>query len=34
MTYPFVNFGVGQLGFQIRGVKRIGRDLFLEICFG
>jgi len=36
MTYPFFNFqvGVGQRGFRIKGVKRVGRNLFLAICFG
>jgi len=36
MTYPFFNFqvGVGRRGFQIKGVKYIGINLFLAICFG
>jgi len=36
MAYPFLNFRVGlrQQGFQIKGMKSIGRNLFLAICFG
>jgi len=36
MTYPLLNIqvGFGQQGFQIKGVKFIGRNLFLAICFG
>jgi len=36
MTYPFLNFqvGVGQQGFQIKGVNCVGGNLFVAICFG
>jgi len=36
MTYPFLDFrvGVGQWGFRIEGVKYVGRNLLLAICFG
>jgi len=36
MTYPFLNFrvGVGQQGFRIKGMKCVGRNMFLAICFG
>jgi len=38
MAYPFLNIryrvGVGQRGFLIKGVKCVGRNLFLAICFG
>jgi len=35
MTYLFLNFrvGVGQRGFHIKGVKCVGRNLLLPICF-
>jgi len=36
MTYPFLNFqvGIAQWGFWIKGVKSVGRNLLLAICFG
>jgi len=36
MAYSFLNFqvSVGQRGFQIEGVKCVGRNLFRAICFG
>jgi len=36
MTYPFLHFrvGVGQQGLRIKGVKFVGRNMFLAICFG
>jgi len=34
VAHPFLNFQVGvrQRGFRIKGVKCIGRNLFLAIC--
>jgi len=35
VTYLFLNFqvGVGQWGFRIKGVKFVGKNLLLAICF-